>query len=390
VPRRRVLYYSNDSYGLGHIRTTLAVAGALAARRPDTAHLIVTGSLQAHAFDLPDNVDYVKLPAVSRGGLYSDLPTYASRRVGYRGLWHMRAALLREAALQFAPHLVFVDWSPAGHVGELRPALLDLRTARPRPRLVLGLPDLLTDAPDVDKEWRRLGAYDLLADAYDRVLIFGDRTVFDPLREYAIPEAAAAKATFCGYLARAVPHRPAEAIRAELAAAGRRIIVVTMGGGADGAPTLRTYLEAARSGALGDVASFVVTGPLLGDAVQSELAAAARGLPGVTLAPFTNDLVSYLHAADLVITRGGYNTAAELLSLGKRAIIIPRPGRWREQVLRAERLSALGIAYTLPADNLTPDRLAGAVRAALAAPPPVVTLDVSGAERGAALLDELL
>jgi predicted glycosyltransferase len=387
---RRVLYYSNDSYGLGHIRTTLAVASELAARRPDVMQLILTGSLQAHSFTLPDNVDYVKLPTVGKGGLYSDLPTYPAPRVGYRGLWHVRAALIREAALQFAPHVVFVDWSPAGHVGELRQTLPALRAAAPRPHLVLGLPDLLTDPPEVDKEWRRLGAREILAEFYDRILIFGDRRVFDPLSEYAIPESAASRATFCGYLARPRPQRPAEHVRAELHAIARPLIVVTMGGGADGAPTIESYLSALGSGALGDVASLVVTGPLLDPAVQSALAAVAGSLPAVTLLPFTDDLGSYLNAADLVITRGGYNTAAEVLSLGKRAIILPRPGRWREQVLRAERLSALGIARALPPGEVTPAVLADTIRAALADPPPTIPLDLGGLERAAGVLDELL
>jgi predicted glycosyltransferase len=42
----------------------------------------------------------------------------------------------------------------------------------------------------------------------------------------------------------------------------------------------------------------------------------------VHFVPFTNELISHINAADVVVTMCGYNTVSEVLSLGKRAIVI--------------------------------------------------------------------
>jgi predicted glycosyltransferase len=54
---------------------------------------------------------------------------------------------------------------------------------------------------------------------------------------------------------------------------------------------------------------------------------------------------------------GGYNTVCELLSFRKRALVVPRVTPRREQLIRAERLSALGLLDLLHPDELTPGRL---------------------------------
>ena len=40
----RILFYSHDSYGLGHLRRTLTLATAMRAAIPDASILIATGS----------------------------------------------------------------------------------------------------------------------------------------------------------------------------------------------------------------------------------------------------------------------------------------------------------------------------------------------------------
>jgi predicted glycosyltransferase len=50
-----------------------------------------------------------------------------------------------------------------------------------------------------------------------------------------------------------------------------------------------------------------------------------------------------LMAADRVVSMGGYNTVSEVLSFEKRALVVPRTTPRREQLIRAERLHALGL-----------------------------------------------
>jgi predicted glycosyltransferase len=166
-------------------------------------------------------------------------------------------------------------------------------------------------------------------------------------------------------------------------------VVVTAGGGADGAELFRAYLEALREPGLREVVSFLVTGPLIDPRALASLKHAARPLPGVTLVPFTNDIMSYFNAADLVVMKGGYNTTCDVLGLGKRALVVPRP-RPQEQAVRARRLAELGLVDVIEQSQLTPARLAAQAQGLLTRPAPEVTLDFGGRERIGQLLAELL
>jgi predicted glycosyltransferase len=178
-------------------------------------------------------------------------------------------------------------------------------------------------------------------------------------------------------------------VRRELDAVDAPLVIVTAGGGADGAELFRAYLAALREAPLRDVVSFLVTGPLIDPRALADLQRAAQALPRVTLVAFTDDIMSYFNAADLVIMKGGYNTTCDVLGLGKRALMVPRP-RPQEQAVRAHRLAELGLVDVIEQQQLTPARLATQARATLDRPAPHVTLDFGGRQRIGQLLAELL
>ena len=101
-------------------------------------------------------------------------------------------------------------------------------------------------------------------------------------------------------------------------------------------------------------------------------------------------MISYLAAADLVVSMAGYNTVCELLSLGKRALLIPRIQVRVEQRLRAEALAARGLAHLLLPDELSPQRLSQAIDLALSAAPPVVDLPLDGLRQASQAIQALL
>jgi len=202
--------------------------------------------------------------------------------------------------------------------------------------------------------------------------------------------AAAAKMIACGYLGRAAATRAPQTVRRELDTGDRPLIVVTAGGGGDGFDLIENFLDAqAASPTLRAAHSLVVTGPLMARGKRDLLKSATRA-DNLTLIEFTSDLMSYLAAADLVVSMAGYNTICETLSLGARLVLVPRVRPRSEQRLRAERLAARGLARVLLPDDLSPERLAAEVQAALAAPPPAVTLDLGGLARASRAIIEML
>ena len=78
-------------------------------------------------------------------------------------------------------------------------------------------------------------------------------------------------------------------------------------------------------------------------------------------------MMSLMAAADVVVAMGGYNTVCELLTLRKRAVVVPRINPGLEQCIRAERMSAIGLLHMLHPRCLTPNALLAAVNTELAA-----------------------
>lgn len=390
--RARALFYSADVAGLGNVRRTMAIVHEVARLRPDAALLGLTGGLQTHAYELPVNFDYVKLPTAAKYDLYRDVPVNPDHPKRFNGLTALRERLVFDTASNFAPQVMLVDNLPAGVGWELTRSLLHLRAAEPRTALVLGLRDVIDDPDRFAIEWQQAGHFDVMEEVFDQILVYGCPEVLDPVRELGFTPAMAAKTTVCGYVRRPRPPAPPEAIRTLLGANGAPLVVVTVGGGHLGAPLLRLYIDALNEhhASLNGVVSYIVIGPLVtaADAVIAELKESAAGIPNVQIVPFVDDLVSYLNAADLIVTMGG-QTLVEGISLGKRVVALPRTAN-RDQHVRVQRLARLGLCTWLPEPEQSPARLALAVRDSLAGPPPVVTLDFGGRERAGQILAGLL
>lgn len=384
----KILLYSHDTFGLGHLRRSLSIASQIARDIPQASQLLLTGSMVAGAFDLPPRLDLIKLPALSKrsSGRYKAraLPLTLRQTITWR------EQMILQAVSTFKPDLVLVDKAAAGVQGELLPALHYLKAYAPQTRLVLGMRDI-EDSPEATRrDWQAQSTAQLQAHTYDAILLYGDQTLFDPVAAYSMAPVAAGKLIPCGYLRRAVPARPAADVRRELDARDQPLHVVTVGGGGDGFEILKTYLEMLSQGdSTPRYHSLLVTGPLMAQAKRQALRRLAAGLP-VSFMEFTADLDSYMAAADLVISMAGYNSVCEILSLGKRSLLIPRGHTRAEQPMRASLLAERGLAYLLPPEELTPDRLRVAVDEAMSSPLPRNTLNFNGLENISRAINGLL
>jgi predicted glycosyltransferase len=328
---KRILIYSHDTFGLGNIRRMLEVARHLVQSSSQVSVLVITGSPMLHAFRIPARIDYVKLPCLSRNvdGRYGarslDLSLDATVR--------LRANLIRSAIADFAPDLILVDKKPFGVEDELAGALegaagrrraAAARAAAARhPRQRRG---------STTRVWRKNGYFE----AIERLLRPGAGgrlpEVFDLRQEYAFPPFAAAKVRFCGYISR----QPDGSTREQHVAASSAwhgnepLLLVTPGGGEDGHAWSRCRWTRVRLPAHAASAHAHRLRP--GD----ERHAAGHGAPvgpraaqRVSVQDFCDDMMSLMAAADVVVAMGGYNTVCELLTLRKRALLVPRvkPGR---------------------------------------------------------------
>lgn len=357
-----MLAYSHDGYGLGHLRRNLRIVSGLRKLRPDLEALLVTGAKAAGKVIAPFGEQWLRLPAVvkvANGRYVPDEEGFSAADVMLR-----RAELLTDAVRSFNPHLVLVDRYPRGMHDELVPALDVIRRCNPEVPVVLGLRDII-DRPDtVHEEWHRCRHAETIRDLYRGVLVYGDRSVFDPIIEYRIPDDVAAITTFTGYLADDMTTPMAAEVRGRCTRPGRRLVVCTLGGGGDAYRLAETFLTSCDRLSADGWDGLLVSGPYMPAAHTARLRAhpMARTVPVVEM---VDDLPSHLAAADAVVCMGGYNTICEVLAVGVPAVAVPRVRPRQEQVMRCEAFAARGLISTLHPDRLSPDRLAdAAVRAA--------------------------
>ncbi len=364
---KKILVYSHDTYGLGNLRRMLSICQSLSRTIPDLAILLLSGSPMVHSFRLADGLDYIKLPCLTRTEREGYAVKYLRLEIA-QGI-KLRSDLILAAATNFQPDLVLVDKKPFGIKNELKGPLEYLKANSPQLKMALILRDIL-DAPESTVNvWKAHDYFQVIDEFYDLVLVLGQAEIFDPRSEYEFPDSVAGKVSFCGYMRREPGNKTAVEVRQELGLAAReQLVLVTLGGGEDAFEFIATYLHGiAQLPAHHNLHSLIFTGPEMKQAQQQALLQSLPPhiTPHITMLEFTNDLLSYLGAADVVVSMGGYNTICEILSLQKKAIIIPRVRPVQEQWIRAERLSRLGFFQYIHPDALTAENLMQALHTEL-------------------------
>src|SRR4051794_16162726 len=152
--------------------------------------------------------------------IYASLPPTEGHTGSHNSTIRFRTALALTTIQAFDPHVVVVDHAPAGLFRELAPSLDWLRSSAPPAALALLMRDVTFGPEQTRSIWTNEGISPLLDDVYDRILVYGDQDVFDPVAAYEISGRAAAKMLFCGYLApRPAGRSPAE-VRRDLGVGG--------------------------------------------------------------------------------------------------------------------------------------------------------------------------
>jgi predicted glycosyltransferase len=352
----------------------LAICTHLLAEIPNLSILLISGSPMLHSFRLPKGLDYIKLPCLNRG-LFGNL---SAKYLGTdtEETIHLRSQLILSAASNFKPDLMLVDKKPYGINHELAETLNFLQEKLPHVKRVLLLRDILDRSDRTIAEWQKHDYYQAIQSLYHQVLVVGSPDVFNLTQEYRFPMAAAQKVRFCGYIRKPLGDRSRAEIRRELRIQEHdRLVVVTPGGGEDGYSLIDAYLAGLklRSPQIGK--SLIIFGPEMPLPQQEELRYRASYLPDVQWLEFTDDLMSYLDAADVVVSMAGYNTTCEILSLSKPAVVVPRHKPSEEQLIRAERLASRGLLAMVHPDRLSPSSLMDAVWQQLDSPQNIIAAD---------------
>jgi predicted glycosyltransferase len=279
------------------------------------------------------------------------------------------------------PAVVMTEMYPFGRRslrGEAAALVEAAQTARPRPRLLASVRDLLVAKPLDKLRWMVEAAA-----PYDAILVHGDPAVLRFEESFPLAGELGDRLRYTGYVA--TPADASADARAH-SEAGRDEVLVSAGGGASGLALLEAALAARPlCPRLGALTWRLLLGPNLPEEGRRRLLA-ARG-PGLIVEPARPDFPALLGRCRLSIGQAGVNTLLEGLAAGARILAVPYSGAGEtEQAERARRFADRGWLSLLPEAALSPASLAEAAEAAALRPRPRPAINLDGARHSAAIV----
>src|SRR5258706_10022489 len=370
----RVMFYCQHCVGFGHLVRSSAIVRALAR---DFSVTFVTGGPSVTGFELPSDVEVVRLPEIEMDAEFECLEVCDSA-LSLEETKALRKELLIRAFDSFAPDAVITELYPFGRkrfAFELIPLLERARSRKDRTAVVSSVRDVLVAKKDEGRHEARVCK--IINKLCDLFLVHGDELLqrseetFPRVGDLNFPVA------YTGYVVRP-ENRATGSARLENR---QPTIIVSAGGGKypEGHLLLESVILAA--GVLEDRIPHkfhIFSGPFISPAIYQHLHALTHTTRNVILDKFIPDLADRLRLADLSISLGGYNTIMDILCTGVRALILPVTSNGdTEQTVRGAKLKKLGVIQeVLRPEALTLEPLAAAILEALMTQPGKVTLNL--------------
>jgi predicted glycosyltransferase len=341
---KRLMIYSHDTFGLGHLRRCRAIAHSLVERFKGLTILILSGSPIIADFDFRARVDFIRIPGVIK--LFNGEYTSLRLKIDLKDTLSIRESIIRNTTREFAPDLFLVDKEPLGLKGEMTDTLRMLKGTGTK--TILGLRDIMDEPTLLKREWAGRDMLSAMYDLYDDIWIYGLEEFFNPLTTMDVTPALRDKIIYTGYLPRSLPkkHRPSEKLDME-----EPYILVTPGGGGDGATMVDWVMRAFEGDDAPPFGALMVLGPFMPPELRAEFMDRAAKLARVKVISFDSRMEVLMANSVGVISMGGYNTFCEILSYDKRALVIPRMEPRKEQLYRTTRAEELGLSKMLIPDG---------------------------------------
>jgi predicted glycosyltransferase len=328
----RILIFTHDGRGLGHLRR-LARLGSVLQRHASV--LFITGHREA-SWIVPRECEYIHLPSLDsldprRSRQWGRVPFLRCTNSLTAGR-ALRRDIIASAIERFDPDAMILDYLPLGMDEEMR----EFVRASPQRRNYFIARGLLGDPIHIRRDIFTQSAIESLEENYHMILAMTDQKIIDMAEEYALEPQLAEKLVYVGYAAEPVTAQEREAIRAERGIeSGSKWVVCGAGGGKEGEALVQRCWEIAQI--FPECTFDIVAGPRSRLLLRSDV----RSDEGrIRLHSSEDRRLPLMHAAaDVVISRGGYNSLMEACVGDARILVAPIMTDF-EQVHHAQRLSA--------------------------------------------------
>lgn len=384
APSATVLLYVQHLLGIGHLMRAASLARGLEAAGMRV--VLVSGGMPVS----------VLAPAASR---FEQLPPARAADETFKELVDehgapvdqafqvRRSAHLLQIFRQEQPDVLLTELYPFGRRlmrFELEPLLEKARTRREQ----TGLPVIASSVRDIlvpsSKPGRAEEIVERVRRDYDLVLTHGDDAVIAFERSFARAGDIADVVKSTGYVVDPVPARQGPG------SPGYDEVIVSVGGGAVAGDLLEAAIGARALGRLRDRTWRVLVGENYPR--DAFLACRTKAPSGVLVERARDDFTQLLANCALSISQGGYNTVAQILATGTRAVCLPFAGGTEsEQTLRCRLLAERGVLQMVESDAVSARQVASAVQRALNVPPVEGhVVNTKGAATSAELIREAL
>jgi predicted glycosyltransferase len=243
----------------------------------------------------------------------------------------LRRDVISSTIQQFRPTAIILDYLPLGMDGEMT----EFITGMPECRKYFISRGILGSPVQVRKDVLTPSAMQSLRDTYHMILVMSDSKIIDMATEYCLEPTIADKIAYVGYAAEPVSKSAVDGIRSKrMLAKDAKWVVCTAGGGKEGESLIQRCWEVAQI--FPECYFDIVVGSRSRLLLEANVSADGNR---VHLIPSEERQLPLLHAAaDIVISRGGYNSLMEACMGTARIIVAPIMTDY-EQVNHAKRLS---------------------------------------------------
>lgn len=377
----RICYYCQHVLGIGHFHRSLEICRALAERHQVT--MIIGGP----ELDVGEPLlSILQLPGLKMDTGFNRLTPCGSRPL--EEVKAQRREQLLAFAADFRPDCLIIELYPFGRKNfrfELDP-LLELLSGR-NCTVFCSLRDILVEKSEGKEKFERR-AVDTLNKFFSGLLIHADPDLVTLEQTFGMTEAITTDIHYTGFISPTPSAGARERIHLELALdPDERLIVASIGSGSVGLELLEATISSVNSlaGRGTQLRLQVFTGPYLAEAQYQKLC--RKRSRRIRVERFSNHFIDWLAAADLSVSMAGYNTSMNILSAGVPALMYPFAQN-REQRMRISRIGSCGNIRLLEQADLAAEMLANAIEAMLEMPRFTASIQLDGAARTAAIIEE--
>lgn len=371
----KILYYVQHLLGVGHVFRTMRIVRVLV-QRGFGVELVYGGEKLPQFDDQGARVHFLPSLMTAKGD-FSQLLTERGTLADDRYKCDRRDLLLAILA-QSNPDIIVTEAFPFGRRQmhfELLPFMEAAVAMKDRPLIFASVRDILQEGNKPSKDQQTVN---FLKQYFDGVLVHADPGLIALDATFPLTDEIAGLVNYTGIV---TPD-----IVPGLSGVGPAYdVVVSVGGGLLGRELVTAAVEAKIGSALQNARWCVLTGPFMDTDFRNQLSRT-----DVDVREFMPDLHQLLARAQLSISLAGYNTVADIMAAGCRAIIAPQwNDKETEQLRRAELLAERKLVEMLSHQQKYPASMRAAIGRIMNRPPPDWdSIDTRGAHKSADILEK--